>query len=363
MLKCIFSIFILFGISYTEVFGQPFQPCNNGSGNSCHCDTAPLLCTINELQGYTYSMGNSGFPTSGPMCYPGDGTTWNNPTWVSFIALCTDFTVNLNFTNCSGSGLSRGLQAGIYTDCGTPQWNYNIACGAEYEPWPCAPNCYGCGVSSGSRTLTVTGAIQGAIYYLVVDGCGGSRCDVTFSINAPGCNPGIEPWPDGPNSIMGETEVCVGSTHQYEINIPLGGVKFLWELGPFPGTLAFHDVSQYTGGTPSVSTSVTWSTTGTYQLCVDASNKCVGYDLDPPKNCIIVHVYDAEAGNITANPNPVCPNGVINISVTGNNTSTGISQYIIIADANGDIVKVTQGTSDTFTWPECGQFTRTPTIM
>ena len=67
MLKCIFSIFILFGISYTEVFGQPFQPCNNGSGNSCHCDTAPLLCTINELQGYTYSMGNSGFPTSGPM--------------------------------------------------------------------------------------------------------------------------------------------------------------------------------------------------------------------------------------------------------------------------------------------------------
>nr|MBP9056579.1 hypothetical protein [Saprospiraceae bacterium] len=233
MLKYIFSIFILFGISYTIV-GQPcptWSPCNTGSGSStCNCATAPLLCTINCLQGYQFQMGNSGTPPPYPDLCPGlTNTSWQNPTWLRFIGICENFTVNLAFSGCTGSGLSRGIQAAIYSDCNDIA-SSTIACDADFQS-PCGgpfPPCFGCGVTSGVRTLNVTGAIPGQVYYLIVDGCGGSRCTVNFSIDAPGCNPGIEPWPGGPNSIIGETEVCVGSTHQYCVEQPVGGIKYLW---------------------------------------------------------------------------------------------------------------------------------------
>ncbi|HQV67932.1 MAG TPA: hypothetical protein PLO48_14050, partial [Saprospiraceae bacterium] len=347
MLKYIFSIFILFGISYTDLISQPFQPCTGPGQNSCTCATAPKICSIVELNGYTFTMSSYQHPNDGPtpMC-PGQFgvTVSNNPTWVAFIAYCTDFDLNLSYSSCTNSGGWRGLQAAIYSDCNNLPGSM-VECATDYGMG------YGC-INNGVRNLTVSGLTLGGLYYLLVDGCGGSACTVTITVNSSSsCVDEIEDWP---GDITGETQVCIGSTHQYCVDQPNGGIKYLWYIDNQANIV--HAGSYDPSGITCAD--ITWNTLGTYLLCVDAGNSCLPpFTSDPPPNCITVNVYDAEAGNITANPNPVCPNGVINISVTSNNTSTGISQYIVIADANGNIVKVTQGTSDTFTWPECGQFT------
>lgn len=354
-LKYFWIVFLIFFLGLKSI-SQPcpaWTPCNSGSGSpTCQCETAPLLCTINCLQGYTFQMGNSGTPPPYPDLCPGlTNTSWQNPTWLRFIAVCSDFTVNLSFSGCTGFGLSRGIQAAIYSDC-NDILNSTVACDADFQT-PCGgpnPPCFGCGVTSGTRTLNVTGAIQGEVYYLIVDGCGGSRCTVNFSINAPGCDPGIAPWPSG---IMGDEIVCINSTHEYTTEVPTGGIRFDWE---FVGGSPSVDDSEYVGN-PTISTMATFTQTGTFTLCIDASNECVPFSANPPQQCKVIKVLDAEAGTIIATPNPLCPTSTTNITATGYNTDPDISQYILIADENGILVQVTQGSTATWTWPTCGMFT------
>ncbi|MBK9745073.1 MAG: hypothetical protein IPO94_19970 [Saprospiraceae bacterium] len=158
---------------------------------------------------------------------PNDGTTSHNPTWFAFIALCTNLTLQVNFSGCTdnqpGPGICAGLQAAVYSDC-NDYYGSVVGCSTTGQ----------CNSTSGTRVVSMTGLIIGATYYFLVDGCCGSAC-TNISIDVVGTcgSPGIDPWPDGPNSIVGETEVCVGSTHQYDIDIPIGGVKFYGNLVHF----------------------------------------------------------------------------------------------------------------------------------
>ncbi|MBK8826557.1 MAG: hypothetical protein IPO26_07535 [Saprospiraceae bacterium] len=143
------------------------------------------------------------------------------PHGLLLLQYCTDFDLNLSYSSCTNSGGWRGLQAAIYSDCNNLPGSM-VECATDYGMG------YGC-INNGVRNLTVSGLTLGGLYYLLVDGCGGSACTVTITVNSSSsCVDEISDWP-GP--ITGETEVCVGSTHQYEVEVPLGGVKFLWELG------------------------------------------------------------------------------------------------------------------------------------
>lgn len=348
MQKIIFTLIILFGISYSKISGQPFQPCTGPGQNSCTCATAPKICSVTELNGYTFTMSTYQHPADGPtpMCDPppsGGGTTSNNPTWVAFIAWCTDFDLLLSYNSCTNAGGVRGLQAAIYSDCNNLPGS-TIECATAYGPG------FGC-INNGTRNMTVSGLTIGAIYYLLVDGCNGSACTVTITVSSSSsCVDEIEDWP---SPILGEEIVCLGSSHLYEIEVPLGGIKYQWFLDGNP-----FDGSELTPGNPYTGINITWTTVGTYQLCVDTYNGCVPIGADPPQLCKTIKVLDAEAGTITATQATGCPDRIVNINVTGALINPpDISQYIVIVDASGTIVQVTPGTTDMFTWPECGVFT------
>lgn len=110
---------LLLGYSYgySQVNVVP-DPCTNGNQNTCKCNLSPIMCTINQLDGYEYDMTNYQHPSDGPqpMCPPpeGNGTTSNNPTWFAFIAWCQNLTLQVTYTSCTNppgpaNGVSRQL--------------------------------------------------------------------------------------------------------------------------------------------------------------------------------------------------------------------------------------------------------------
>jgi hypothetical protein len=353
MQRIILTLIVLFGINYSNfLLGQinaPPVPCTNGAQNTCQCINSPLLCSMSVLNGYNYQMTTYLHPQDGPgngpapMCAGASGnTTAHNPTWFRFLAWCPDIDLSVLANMCTTQGGCRGIQLAVFPECNWQNPNNAVAC----EVSDCLNPGQG---TSHTLTVSMTGLIVGQTYSMVVDGCCNSACNVTITVTSPPCNPEIDPWP-GP--IMGEELVCVGSTHQYEVEIPDGGIKFQWYLDGVP-----FDGSELTPGNPFTGITRTWTTPGTYQLCVDTYNGCVTLANNPMQICKTIKVYDAEAGTITAQPTPVCPTGTVNINVSGNSTSPDISQYILIVDASGTIVKVHQGTATTFTWPTCGVFT------
>ncbi len=359
MRNLIFTLFILFGISYNSfLLGQvpPPAPCTTGGQPSCICGNSPLLCTFDDLNGYSYNMttyNNSANGPDNPMCDGGNGTTSHNPTWFRFIALCENIDLTVNATNCTHGGLfgcnSRGIQLAVFPQCSWMNPSSSVAC----EVSDCLPP-VPANAPPQSQTINVSmsGLIVGQTYAMVVDGCCRSRCNITISVTSPPCPPNIQPF-GGP--VTGEINACAGESYTYTTPVAPGGIRYVWTInGQLPPVFS----NNINGGEIEMTYTHTWTTPGQYTLCVDTQNDCVPLSADPPPNCIVVNVYDAEAGTITAAPTPVCPNGTVNINVGGNpNLATGYSQYILIANSSGELVAVVPGTSTTFTWPTCADFT------
>jgi len=154
----------------------------------------------------------------------------------------------------------------------------------------------------------------------------------------------------------------VGDAYTYTVNMPVGGTNSTWVIRDMNGNIltTLDDGGYFAGPPPYTQTRVpvVWNTVGTYQLCVDVYNACVPVGNAPTELCKTIRVLDAEAGTITAVDPTGCPGRIVNLSVTGNNTSSGISQYILVVNnSTGNIVQVTQGTNGTFTYNGCGNFT------
>jgi hypothetical protein len=128
MQKLIFIFFVLFFVKISTLYGQ-FEPCNSGEEPSCVCNQASVLCTIEDLDGHTYTMStfepDLGAPPvgNGSLCNQG-GTVINNPTWFAFIAWCTNLTLVAHVSNCidnpNNPGNTRGIQAAVYSSCSDP---------------------------------------------------------------------------------------------------------------------------------------------------------------------------------------------------------------------------------------------------
>src|SRR5688572_15017521 len=116
-----------------------FSQCTNGSQPECACETAPVLCTIDELDGYTYAMSSFQHPDDGPspICPGANTTQTNNPTWFAFTAWCTDLTLRVTASNCVQVGGAIGFQLAIYEDC---TFNNVIACNADVDDCTTAPD-------------------------------------------------------------------------------------------------------------------------------------------------------------------------------------------------------------------------------
>jgi len=187
-----FPLLLLVTISSQKVFAQ----CTDGSQPECTCSTAPVLCTVDELDQFAFSMSSFQHPNDGPtpLC-PGTGSIPNNPTWFAFTAWCTSLTLTASFSNCTAVAGNIGVQIAIYEDC---TFSNPVACNVA------PPNC-----NTNDKTLSMTGLNIGDVYYFLVDGCLGSYCDVAIDIVGVCGEEEISPWT---LPVMGPATACAGDT-------------------------------------------------------------------------------------------------------------------------------------------------------
>ena len=311
-----------------------YPQCDTGSEEECQCDTAEILCSINELDGYSFSMSDFQHPQDGPDPLCGGSWVPNNPTWFAFIAWCEELTLTVEISNCSvipnpPFGSSWGAQVGVYSDCNS------------FNEVDCIGN--DCN-NEDDKVLDLDGLVIGQVYYFMIDGCLGSACDVEISVDGM-CTEEIEDWTN--EEITGDLEVCEGDAIDYEVDDLDGATSYHWYIDGME-----EDVTSDNTNT------ITWPAEGEYELCVDVSNECIDEDEDPEQICETVNVYAPDAGSITATPNPLCPGETSDVEVTGYNDGADYTQAIIIVDDNDEVLEVITGMGTaSVTYDECGTIT------
>lgn len=346
-------------ISVSTAAGQVTpEPCTNPpNGVGCLCSTAGILCTPEDLDGFTFSMSdevNDGdLPTGGffgaDLC-PGIGDQDgfpNNVNFFAFIVWCEDLTFDVAITNCQDNPddnqESYGVQMAMFANCGSQYDNWDpVECITEGDD-----ACFDtAGEVPAVQTFSASGLTIGGTYYFMLDGCARSVCDITINLVGT-CGIGeIDDWTTG---ITGEEFTCVGSTHTYTAEDVNGAVEFYYYL----------DGVLIDDGEDLLSTEITWDTPGTYTLCVDVSNlPCIPETDDPPQDCMTIEVVDILEPVIAADPEILCPDLISTITVTGQSTETSLSSYIIITGPDSDVVyQIDEATTTTLTYDECGDFT------
>ncbi|HSF89092.1 MAG TPA: gliding motility-associated C-terminal domain-containing protein [Saprospiraceae bacterium] len=306
--------------------------CTDGTQPECACETAPVLCTVDELDGYMFSMAAFTHPEDGPspICPGAPSSQTNNPTWFAFTAWCSDLTLRVRPRNCTWVQFVVGVQIVIFEDC---TFQTAVACDIDVQ------DCNG-----GTKTLAMTGLTIGKVYYFMIDGCLGSYCDVTIDVVGVCGEEIIAPWT---MPVMGATHPCVGDTETYSVETLDGAGIYHWFLD---GVLI--------GQTPNNILSWMWDTPGTYELCIDASNDpCVPITDAPLPLCVTIEVQETNAGVLNLPSSTLCRSEIASISSIGYSSGVDNTQVILITDASGIIVQVIQAAAGTFTSWSGGIFT------
>ncbi|MEO6189664.1 MAG: hypothetical protein ABIO44_04105, partial [Saprospiraceae bacterium] len=172
--KLIFLFCTIISLSNSYIWSQCTPP------SSDNCEDANVLCSLDEVNGYSCKNTDYSNPTGCiPLC-PSGGTPQNTGWW-AFVTNGGSVCITVTFSNCSVNG--TGVQFGVWEDCD---------CGVSIF---CDPNCGGpgtkmlCGVLKPCKT-----------YYLFVDGCSGDVCDFTLTTSGGGA-PMLPPL----GNIMGPT--------------------------------------------------------------------------------------------------------------------------------------------------------------
>ncbi len=252
-LKVLFFLNILLLPVILIAQNEPPELCTDGSQNTCQCDTAPILCSIDELDGYQYEMSTFLHPDDGPdpMCPSpeGDNTASHNPTWFAFVAFCEDMDIEVDYFNCTDEGVFEvcsGIQAAVYEDCSLNP-SSAIACDTSID---------GCD-GDNIRVVEITGMTVGNIYYFLVDGCCGSACEIIITTTF-GCDPEEIFDYEWDQEIMGNCDVSEFGSQNYSIEAITGVEEYTWSLD--------GDVI-YSG--PNEFVTYDFMSDGEYTLCVD----------------------------------------------------------------------------------------------
>lgn len=243
------------------------QPCDIPPSSET-CEEAPILCAVDEINGYCTTMSPNGGGQNGPSPLCPQGGAPHNTSWFAFYAGCTNLNMTVSATNCQAG---QGAQIAIYGYPGTGECT-----GSQEQPSEFI-FCYTQPCFQG--TVNVNANLEvGKIYYFMLDGCSGDVCDISISLNGPCGEPAIAPWV---GNITGPSPICTGGTGNYSVAEPEGAQEFFWYLD---GNLIEQG--------PNASVQITWTAAGTYELCVDAANFCVQEGENPPQLCREIIVYD-----------------------------------------------------------------------
>ncbi len=285
------KIIFLFCVLLANHVCAQFEPCSDGSQPMCTCSTAPLLCSSEDLNGFTFSMSSYSHPNDGPtggMCFAGENTTSNNPTWFAFVAGCSALTLKVNFSGCNdlnpGASIWAGIQAAVYGDCNNYLGSV-VGCSTSGQ----------CDATSGSRTIEMTDLLPGKTYYFLTDGCFGSACtNVMIEVLTPPCPPSIQQWN---LPLQGPDVLLQYQSAQFLIETVLGGTEYVWTINSIvqpPSDIIQND------STFSINREFTFNTIGTNYICVDVLNDCIPIVSSPLPNCktITVLINDIDEDGI-----------------------------------------------------------------
>ena len=231
-----------------------------------YCETAPIICSIDCLDGFRGTLPNELLmPQPDPLC-EGNGVP-NNVSWFAFVAGSTSIDLSIIPTNCdtifNDAGTMAqtiGIQAGIYDDCG---FNNSIVCRTS-----------GCmDLVAETIDLASDEFVVGQIYFLYVDGCGGSICDYEVVVNSAQQAFEIEEITTVSNSLglnLNEDTLCLGASIEFTLDNFDQDVEFNWSIDP--------PTSNYPSGihptTDTSSVAFQFNEEGCFDIHVYAFNEC-----------------------------------------------------------------------------------------
>ena len=331
-MKVFLSAFLF--LASTAVYAQ--ISCDTGSENECMCETADVLCSVVELEGFMGGMSSFQHPQDGPDDFCGNNTVSDNPTWFAFIAWCDEIDMTVTLTNCLAGGTNNnlfGAQVAVFAACDT---NNSLDCASD------------CNVTTPHDIdLVLENLVIGAVYYFMIDGCGGngngSTCDYEIAVSPTDCDEEIEDWTNG---IDGETSFCLDETGTYTVDDLEGATSYHWTVDGVEVSVTGDETED-----------ILWDTPGEFQLCVDVSNECVDITEDPMPICTTIVVAEPDAGMLTASPNLLCPGEISLVTLSGHNDDPLFETHLIVVDPSGVVIDVMEVGSTTLdvTLDECGR--------
>lgn len=139
------------------------------AASSPDCYTAsqkPVICNLHFFDAFCGEMFQETSPGIQPDPLCPEGGQAENMQWFSFIAGYGDYSILIIPFNCNpGSDGKMGIQAGIYADCNFQNLIF------------CDSDC-----NLGLLEIPGNQLIPGQVYYLFINGCGGSYCDYEMDI-------------------------------------------------------------------------------------------------------------------------------------------------------------------------------------
>ncbi len=272
MKRILFFFLVTFSFS---IFNQVYSQCTPASADNC--EDANVLCSLDEVNGYTCMNTDYSNPTGcSPLCPNGGGA--HNTSWWAFVTGGGSVCITITFNNCSVNG--TGVQFGVWGDCD---------CGVSVF---CDPSC------SGPGTKVACGNLDACkTYYLFVDGCTGDVCDFTITTSG-GSAPMLPPL----GTLTGPTTVCKGACNvKYMIDlVGGGGCEPTWE----------------------------WTLDG---VTLDEMSKMISLDFPDEGSftlCVTAIIGNPQSGSICDQEGPKC----ITIKVIQEKERKGIPRYVCAED-------------------------------
>jgi len=224
------------------------------------CDWANVLCSLDELNGYTCSSYNFSNPTA---CLPCNGVgASHNSSWWAFVTEGGKVSITFTFGNCfnPSGGAPAGLQIGLVSTCDC------------IEQIACKPDCTGNG-----GTFKIDALLQPCkIYYFWIDGCNGDVCN--FSIATSGGNlPKLSPL--GNISRTVQNPICKGCCSDFWVAPQPGGCipEYVWTVdgSPVIGNKDKANICFPVEGTFTVCVQAIIGNPASGSVCSYSESKCV----------------------------------------------------------------------------------------
>jgi len=271
------GMFFILNISVTYLGAQCITPITD-AGLYCDPDAsvsgAPIICDLDCLDGFVASMPSNLLPDQ-PTSLCGPNGTPNNLSWFAFIAGDVEIDITITPSNCQpGSVFSGnpadnliGIQTGIYSSCSFEEEDV-VTCF-----WDCAP------IGQSPVTLSSDQFIPGEIYYMFVDGCGGSVCDYTVTVNTA-----VQAF-----EIPDFTTISNEYNYDFDVDTICKGEEILFTLDDFDYDINYQwmidpPIVQYPTGThPVTDTNAVefiFSDEGVFDIIVFAYSDCDANDPD-----------------------------------------------------------------------------------